>query len=113
MKKRLALLFVFALFLAVFGQAIIPSGNISAQETPRNAIATLYNPDGTIVGNVSFAQNVGFVSIVAQVNSLAAGFHALQIHIAGVCDRTASPPFSTAGLPFDPNESAHPNQAGD
>jgi Cu/Zn superoxide dismutase len=104
MKFRFAFL-LFALFLAF---AIAP---VLAQNPPTNALATLYNSSGTVVGSVSFTQSSGFVAVIAQFYGLLPGVHALEIHAAGLCD--ASGAFASAGSTLNPTEAAYPNRAGD
>ena len=67
------------------------------------AEAALESPDGDPVGTVAFRQTATGVLIMAEVNGLSPGGHALIVHEVGTC----TPDFSAAGDHFNPEDAEH------
>lgn len=67
------------------------------------ARAVLESPDGDPVGTVTFRQTNAGVLIMAEVNGITPGGHAIIVHEVGAC----TPDFSAAGDHFNPEDSEH------
>ena len=81
----------------------------SGPDIGATASAVLHSPEGETLGTVSFTQGPEGVLVAADVEGLAPGGHAINIHAVGVC----TPDFTAAGDHFDPSENysgfVHPN----
>lgn len=86
-----------------------PPGDDDDGETAAAALVTLHDPDGASVGNVTFLQRNGSITVTAEVENLSAGFHGFHIHETGDC----SPDFGAAGGHHAPDDADHGDHAGD
>ncbi len=76
---------------------VFSSHALLAQDEIVNAVATVQDTQGVIVGSAFFTQAGNNVWAVIQVNNLPPGFHAMHVHGIGQCDGSTTPPFSSAG----------------
>ncbi len=99
----------------VYGHAPQPAPStplpVSAKPTPppppahptATASAILRDLAGARVGTVTFTDAYGGVIIAGNLTGLGLGAHAIHIHETGKCD----PPFTTAGVHFNPGGKHH------
>lgn len=74
------------------------------QPTPDlTAEAVLESPSGDHLGTITFRQTTTGVLIMAELNGLTPGGHALIVHEVGKC----TPNFSAAGDHFNPEDAEH------
>ena len=78
------------------GQAYEPTVGLTAS-------AELMEPNGELIGIVTFRQATTGVLVMAEVNGLAPGGHAFIIHEVGAC----APDFAAAGDHFNPYDAEH------
>ena len=77
---------------------------VMASEAEYDAVATLKNPDGAVVGKVTFRQTPHGVHVILDITNLPAGTHAFHIHGTGQC---TPPDFKSAGGHFNPTGKQH------
>jgi superoxide dismutase, Cu-Zn family len=74
-------------------------------QTPLQAVATFFNPQGQEIGNAILTQTTSGVVIVIDVSNVADGEHGFHIHETGACD--AADGFKSAGGHFEPAQHQH------
>lgn len=97
-----------------------PVADDQAGDTP-DATAAMEDPAGTEIGSVEFTSTDGVMSMSVDVSDLEPGFHGLHIHGTGVCEPDSAAPddpadtgdFLSAGSHLNPDDSDHPDHAGD
>ncbi len=77
--------------------------------TPPGARAELVNPQGQRVGQVTFTERDGKVTVEGALRDLPPGFLGFHVHAVGKCE----PPFTSAGGHLAVGPQAHPAHAGD
>ena len=93
-----------AIFVAVGLFLMATRCNESHQPTPDlMAEATLESPSGDRVGTVTFRQTSSGVLVMAELNGISPGGHAVIVHEVGAC----APDFSAAGDHFNPEDTEH------
>lgn len=78
-----------------------------------SAVACVSDPDGQISGTVKFYPSCDGVTVVAEVRGLPqseSGFFAFHIHEGGSC---TGEDFADTGGHFNPENTPHPDHAGD
>jgi Cu-Zn family superoxide dismutase len=68
------------------------------------ARATLKDPNGQTMGEVTLQQTPGGILVQGNLNGVPAGEHAIHIHETGKCE---GPDFKTAGGHFNPGKKQH------
>jgi superoxide dismutase, Cu-Zn family len=104
--------------LMTLGAAAVASGgdrdgrHHEGKHEGRFASAKLHDADGERVGSVWFKQHGrdGAVTVFAEVDGLAPGFHGFHIHTTGACE---PPGFESAGGHLNPDGAAHGDHPGD
>ena len=81
----------------------VRSGEAAEPTIGLTAAATLESPEGISMGTVKFRQAASGVLIMADLQGLTPGGHALIIHEVGTC----APDFSAAGDHFNPSDAEH------
>lgn len=83
------------------------------------ATAQVQNEEGASLGTVSFAEIDGATEVSADLDGLEPGFYGFHIHDTGECephgtnDEGEHAAFDSAGSHFNPDDSDHPDHAGD
>lgn len=85
------------------------------------ATASIVDPSGTDIGMAEFTDNDGVMQLSVEVSDLEPGFHGLHIHATGMCEADSAAPddpedtgdFLSAGSHLNPDDSDHPDHAGD
>lgn len=83
------------------------------------ATATVLDEEGTELGTVSFAEVDGATEVTAELADLEPGFYGFHIHDTGECephgtdDDGEHAAFDSAGSHLNPDDSEHPDHAGD
>lgn len=86
-----------------------------------DATASVVDPSGTDIGMAEFTDSDGMMQVSVEVSDLEPGFHGLHIHDVGVCEPDSAAPddpentgdFLSAGSHLNPDDSEHPDHAGD
>lgn len=86
-----------------------------------DATASVVDPAGTEIGMAEFTDSDGVMQVNVEVSELEPGFHGLHIHDIGVCEPDSAAPddpentgdFLSAGSHLNPDDSQHPDHAGD
>ena len=103
--------------LAILLGALPPSGpgqGVSAAESVTGpARADLVDAEGKPAGVVALAVAGAHLRVDVAAAGLTPGFHGFHVHGKGMCERGASPPFSTAGGHLGAEVAAHAGHAGD
>lgn len=77
--------------------------------TPPGARAEIVNAQGQRIGEMTFTDRDGKVTVEGALRGLPPGFHGFHIHAVGRCE----PPFTSAGGHLAVGGQAHPGHAGD
>ena len=85
------------------------------------ATASIVDPSGNDIGMAEFTDNDGVMQLSVEVSDLEPGFHGLHIHATGMCEADSAAPgdpedtgdFLSAGSHLNPDDSDHPDHAGD
>ena len=94
------------------------AGASSAAKAPA-ATAHVADDQGGDVGTVTFTPEGGAVEVSADVHGLKPGFYGFHIHQTGKCEAHdhanmgEQKPFTSAGGHFNPDNTSHPDHAGD
>ena len=91
--------------LAVLGLGVVCASTAGFAQTPQQASATFYNPQGQEIGHATLTQTTSGVLIDIVVSTLADGEHGFHIHETGACDTADG--FKSAGGHFEPAEHQH------
>ena len=86
-----------------------------------DATASVVDPSGADIGMAEFTDNDGVMQLSVEVSDLEPGFHGLHIHAIGTCEADSAAPddpedtgdFLSAGSHLNPDDSEHPDHAGD
>jgi Cu-Zn family superoxide dismutase len=99
-----------ALLAIVGGSVILGSlGGGGALAIGQSAKVSLTDAGGAAVGQVKLTQVGDVVTVRAEVQGVAPGFHGFHVRAIGTC----VPPFTSAGGHFNPTATPHGNHAGD
>ena len=81
----------------------------------KSAEAIMHDTDGNVIGTVAFYQKDKSVLVEGLIQSgLTPGFHGFHIHENGMCDPyDPEGPFASAGGHYNPEDTSHPDHAGD
>lgn len=86
-----------------------------------DATASIVGPEGNELGTAEFTDSEGVMDVSVEVSDLQPGFHGLHLHAAGLCEPDSAAPddpsntgdFMSSGSHLNPDDSDHPNHAGD
>jgi Cu-Zn family superoxide dismutase len=84
---------------------VCASATVGYAQTPQQAAATFFNPQGKEIGDATLTQTANGVLIDIDVSTIADGEHGFHIHETGACDATGG--FESAGGHFEPAGHQH------
>ena len=90
---------------SAFSRAV--AGSPAAGNTLGKATAKMMDATRKEIGELALAEVAEGVEVTGQLRGLPAGEHAIHIHMVGSC----TPPFTSAGGHWNPNNKAHGSQA--
>ena len=92
--------------LAALGLCTVcASTTVCFAQTPQQAAATFFNPQGQEIGRATLTQTASGVLIDIDVSNISEGEHGFHIHETGACD--AANAFKSAGGHFEPAQHQH------
>ena len=110
--SRAALAVAFASMFAIAMSPLVGAQDASPEaEVTEGANVVIESPGNegveNVVGEATFTEQDGAVTIMVEVEGLEPGEHGIHIHEIGICDPDADPRYSTAGGHFNPTNTSH------